>query len=195
MATSSAATPEVALQYLMDNNIAVKRNVKWGNHYRQVIDIKGKTVQYNGVRINKTLEKIILSLYIDSTMSSKENTKETTKTVLKSVYTNLLKNEKSKVIQKAFKTTLKLDASDVSKAFQGKTKSVTVRPTKIGSIIATDIEYILYNAFLKAKKEIPSDANYSTYGQCKFNARGSNGTDKDISVTTPPQNKKKQALM
>ena len=218
MATSSAATPEVALQYLIDNNIAVKRNVKWGNHYRQVMDIKGKTVQYNGVRINKTLEKIILSLYIDSTMSSKENTKETTETVLKSVYTNLLKNEKSntkettktvlksvftnllkkeksKVIQKAFKTTLKLDASDVSKAFQGKTKSVTVRPTKIGSIIATDIEYILYNAFLKAKKEIPSDANYSTYGQCKFNAISPNGAVTQISVTSRPQNKKKEPLM
>ena len=40
MATSSAATPEVALQYLIDNNIAVKRNIKWGNHYRQVIVIK-----------------------------------------------------------------------------------------------------------------------------------------------------------
>ena len=72
MATSSAATPEVALQYLIDNNIAVERNIKWGNHYRKVIDIKGKTVQYNGVRINKTLEKNILPLYIDSTMSSKD---------------------------------------------------------------------------------------------------------------------------
>ena len=147
MATSSAATPEVALQYLIDNNIAVKRDVKWGNHYRKVIVIKGKMIQYNGVRINKTLEKIILPLYIDNTMSSKDNTKETTKKVLKSIFTNLSKNEKAKVIQKAFKTTLKLDASDVSKAFQGKTKSITVRPTKNGSIIATDIDYILYNAF------------------------------------------------
>ena len=101
MATSSAATLKVALQYLIDNNIAVKRNIKWGNHYRQVIDIKGKTVQYNGVRINKTLEKIILSLYIDSTMSSKENTKETTKTVLKSVFTNLLKKRKIKSYSKS----------------------------------------------------------------------------------------------
>ena len=83
MATSSAATPEVALKHLIDNNIAVKRNVKWGNHYRQVIVIKDKTIQYNGVRINKTLEKIILPLYIDSTMSSKENTKETTKNASK----------------------------------------------------------------------------------------------------------------
>ena len=98
MATSSAATPEVALQYLIDNNIAVKRSIKWGNHYRQVIDIKGKMIQYNGVRINKTLEKIILPLYIDSTMSSKENTKETTKKVLKSIFTNLSKNEKANVI-------------------------------------------------------------------------------------------------
>ena len=191
MATSSAATPEVALQYLIDNNIAVKRDVKWGNHYRKVIVIKGKMIQYNGVRINKTLEKIILPLYIDSTMSSKDNTKETTKKVLKSIFTNLSKNEKAKVIQKAFKTTLKLDASDVSKAFQGKTKSITVRPTKIGSIIATDIEYILYNAFLKAKKEIPSDANYSTYGQCKFKVTG----DQEINVTTKPQSKKKEPLM
>ena len=86
---------------------------------------------------------------------------------------------------------MKLDASDVSKAFQGKTKSITVRPTKIGSIIATDIEYILYNAFLKAKKEIPSDANYSTYGQCKFKVIDFEVTSKDISVTTTPQNKKK----
>ena len=187
MATSSAATPEVALQYLIDNNIAVKRDVKWGNHYRKVIVIKGKMIQYNGVRINKTLEKNILPLYIDSTMSSKENTKETTKKVLKSIFTNLSKNEKAKVIQKAFKTTLKLDASDVSKAFQGKTKSITVRPTKIGSIIASDIEYVLYNAFLKAKKEIPSDANYSIYGQCKFKVTG----DQEINVTTKPQSKKK----
>ena len=112
-------------------------------------------------------------------MSTKENTKETTKHILKSVFTNLL-NEKSKVIQKAFKTTLKPDASDVSKAFQDKTKSITVRPTKIGIIIATDIEYILYNAFLKAKNEIPSDANYLSYGQCKFKVRGFNGSNQDI---------------
>ena len=86
---------------------------------------------------------------------------------------------------------MKLDASDVSKAFQGKTKSITVRPIKIGSIIATDIEYILYNAFLKAKKEIPSDANYSTYGQCKFKVTG----DQEINVTTKPQSRKKKPLM
>ena len=49
MATSSAATPEVALQYFINNNIAVKRNIKWGNHYRQVIDIKGKMVQYGTI--------------------------------------------------------------------------------------------------------------------------------------------------
>ena len=104
MATSSAATPEVELQYLIDNNIAAKRNVKWGNNYRQVIVIKGKMTQYNGVRINKILERIILPLYIDSTMSSKQNTTETTKQVLKSVFTICLK---ATVIQKAFKTTLK----------------------------------------------------------------------------------------
>ena len=88
---------------------------------------------------------------------------------------------------------MKLDASDVSKAFQGKTKSITVRPTKIGSIIATDIAYILYNAFLKAKKEIPSDANYSTYGQCKFKVNDSDKTiTEEINATTLPQSKKKK---
>ena len=49
MATPSAATP------YLDSNIAVKRNVKWGNHYRQVIVIKGKMTKYNGVKINETL--------------------------------------------------------------------------------------------------------------------------------------------
>ena len=55
--------------------VAVKRNIKWGNHYRQVMDIKGKMIQYNGVRINKTLETNILPLYIDSTMSSNKTHK------------------------------------------------------------------------------------------------------------------------
>ncbi len=63
------------------------------------------------------------------------------KLILKRGLTSMVIPEKSaliivKIIQKAFKTTLKLDASDVSKAFQGKTKSITVIPTKIGSIIA-----------------------------------------------------------
>ena len=52
---------------------------------------------------------------------------------------------------------MKRDTADVSKAFQGKTKSVTVRPTKIGENILTDLEYILYNTLLTATKEIPSD--------------------------------------
>ena len=82
MATSSAATPEIALQYLIDNHIAVKRDIKWGNHYRQVIIIKGKTIPYNGVRIKDTLKQIILPLYVDSTMSSKANANETTQKYL-----------------------------------------------------------------------------------------------------------------
>ena len=93
MASSSAATPEIALQYRIDNHIAVERNVKWGNHYRQVIVINGNMAQYNSVRTNETLDTIILPLYMNSAMSSKENTK-TTENVLKSIFTNLSKKTK-----------------------------------------------------------------------------------------------------
>ena len=78
---------------------------------------------------------------------------------------------------------MKLYASDVSKAVQGKTKSVTVRPTNIGVNILTDIAYILYNAFIKAKKEIPSDANYVTYGRCTFTVNYEKGSE-TLDVTT-----------
>ena len=110
------------------------------------------------------------------------------------------KHEKAKIIQKAFHTTLKLEASDVSKAFQGKTKSVTVRPTKAGYLVATDLEYIIYNAYLKAKKEIPTDSDYAVYGQCKFDSidrddKDDGPTRETHDVTTKKQNKKKEALM
>ena len=106
-------------------------------------------------------------------------------------------HEKAKIIQKAFKTTLKLEASDVSKAFKGKTKSVTVRVTKAGYLVASDLEYIIYNAYLKAKKEIPTDSDYAVYGQCKFDSKDINdvGGLRTHDVTTIKQNKKNEALM
>ena len=67
MATSSAATPEVALQYLIDNNIAVKRDIKWGNHYRQVIEIKGKKINIKGrcIKYDPITENLLLDHVIE----------------------------------------------------------------------------------------------------------------------------------
>ena len=54
------------LQYLLDNGAAEHVKVKWGNSYRWVIKIGGKTYQYQGGdEFNNSLKNKIVSLYIE----------------------------------------------------------------------------------------------------------------------------------
>ena len=73
-------TTQQKLDYLISQKVAEHQNIKWGSGFRDVIKIGVKTYQYNKKgSINKTLEKIISSLYIDTMpKSSKEKTKKTT---------------------------------------------------------------------------------------------------------------------
>ena len=67
------ATVKQQLQYLIDSKIAVISMEPWGTGARQFVKIGGKKAQYNGHRINNSLEKIIKSKYIEEPkpMSSK----------------------------------------------------------------------------------------------------------------------------
>ena len=67
------ATVKQQLQYLIDNKIAVISMEPWGTGARQFVKIGGKKAQYNGHRINNSLEKIIKTKYIEEAkpMSSK----------------------------------------------------------------------------------------------------------------------------
>ena len=51
------ATVKQQLQYLMDSKIAVISMEPWGMGARQFVKIGGKKAQYNGHRINNSLEK------------------------------------------------------------------------------------------------------------------------------------------
>ena len=80
------ATVKQQLQYLIDSKIAVISMEPWGTGARQFVKIGGKKAQYNGHRINSSLEKVIQSKYIENprTMSSKNK-------------------KQAEIIQKAFK--------------------------------------------------------------------------------------------
>ena len=69
-------TTQQKLDYLISQKVAEHQNIKWGSGFRDVIKIGVKTYQYNKKgSINKTLEKIISSLYIDMPKSSNEKRK------------------------------------------------------------------------------------------------------------------------
>ncbi len=54
------------LDELLENGLAKHVNVKWGKGHRNVIIIGGKKYQYKGgLKFNKKLISVILSLYID----------------------------------------------------------------------------------------------------------------------------------
>ena len=80
------ATVKQQLQYLIDSKIAVISMEPWGMGARQFVKIGGKKAQYNGHRINNSLEKIIKPKYIEEAkpMSSKNK-------------------KQAEIIQKAFK--------------------------------------------------------------------------------------------
>ena len=79
------------------------------------------------------------------------------------------KNKKqAEIIQKAFKQRIKLEKGDYKKAFKGKVTSIRIKPKVLGSRIQNDLEYIIYNSYLKAKKDVPKGSEFNTYAQVDF---------------------------
>ena len=73
-----ATTTQQKLDYLISQKVVELQNIKWGSGFRDVVIIGVKQYQYKKGSINKTLEKIISLLYIDTMpKSSKEKTKKT----------------------------------------------------------------------------------------------------------------------
>ena len=106
------------------------------------------------------------------------------------------KNKKqAEIIQKAFKERLKLVRGDYNRAFKGKVTSVRITPKVLGSKIQNDLEYIIYNSYLKAKKDVPKGSEFNTYAQVSFNFIAGEGSDEAMSLATKPQPKKKEALV
>ena len=169
------ATVKQQLQYLIDSKIAVISMEPWGTGARQFVKIGGKKAQYNGYRINNSLEKIIKTKYIEEAkpMSSKNK-------------------KQAEIIQKAFKERLKLVKGDYNRAFKGKVTSVRITPKVLGSKIQNDLEYIIYNSYLKAKKDVPKGSEFNTYAQVSFNFIAGEGSDEAMSLATKPQPEKKK---
>ena len=106
------------------------------------------------------------------------------------------KNKKqAEIIQKAFKQRIKLEKGDFKKAFKGKVTSVRIKPKVLGSRIQNDLEYIIYNSYLKAKNDVPKGSEFNTYAQVSFNFIAGEGSDEAMSLATKPQPKKKEALV
>ena len=82
------------LNYLIDNKVAEHKLVQWGKGQRWCVIIGGKKYQYKGGHeFNKSLKNKIVSLYIDTTMSSKQKNKKDS---------NNDKNNAAKKIQKLY---------------------------------------------------------------------------------------------
>ena len=73
-----ATTTQQKLDYLISQKVVELQNIKWESGFRDVVIIGVKQYQYNKKgSINKTLEKIISLLYIDTMpKSSKEKNSE-----------------------------------------------------------------------------------------------------------------------
>ena len=173
------ATVKQQLQYLIDSKIAVISMEPWGMGARQFAKIGGKKAQYNGHRINNSLEKIIKTKYIEEAkpMSSKNK-------------------KQAEIIQNAFKKRIKLVKGDYKKAFKGKVTSIRITPKVLGSKIQNDLEYIIYNSYLKAKKDVPKGSEFNTYAQVDFKfVVGGDDEMEGMSATTIPQPRKKAALV
>ena len=172
------ATVKQQLQYLVDNKIAVISMEPWGTGARQFVKIGDKKAQYNGHRINNSLEKITKSKYIEEPkpMSSKNK-------------------KQAEIIQKAFKQRIKLVKGDYNKAFKGKVTSIRIKPKVLGSRIQNDLEYIIYNSYLKAKKDVPKGSEFNTYAQVSFDTTADNGAIEKNGLSTIAQPRKKEALV
>ena len=107
------------------------------------------------------------------------------------------KNKKqAEIIQKAFKQRIKLEKGDYKKAFKGKVTSIRIKPKVLGSRIQNDLEYIIYNSYLKAKQDVPKGSEFNTYAQVDFKfVVGGDDEMEGMSATTIPQPRKKEALV
>ena len=107
------------------------------------------------------------------------------------------KNKKqAEIIQNAFKKRIKLVKGDYNKAFKGKVTSIRITPKVLGSKIQNDLEYIIYNSYLKAKKDVPKGSEFNTYAQVDFKfVVGGDDEMEGMSATTIPQPRKKAALV
>ena len=106
------------------------------------------------------------------------------------------KNKKqAEIIQKAFEQRIKLVKGDYNKAFKGKVTSIRIKPKVLGSRIQNDLEYIIYNSYLKAKKDVPKGSEFNTYAQVSFDTTADNGAIEKNGLSTIAQPRKKEALV
>ena len=70
------ATTQQQLDYLISQNLAEYKEIKWGSGFRNVVIIEGKKYQYKGgSNINNGLQKNINPLYIELMKPLKEKEK------------------------------------------------------------------------------------------------------------------------
>ena len=147
---------------------------------------------------NKLRNKISSHLYNMSPKSSKQNTPTITdkkvKTIQRAVRLRQRKTKAVKTIATKLRNVAKLKVSEIKEAFNGKAKSVTIKPQYMGKYV-DNIEYVTFKAYSLAKKQIPTTENYSVYGECSFKAESDDGSIDKYDVTSKKQNKKSEALM
>ena len=73
------------------------------------------------------------------------------------------KNKAASKIIKLYKNTLNFKVVDKQQAFKNKVEQITVKPTIIGSAMATDLDALVARSYVIAKREIKKNTDFKLY--------------------------------
>ena len=71
-----------------------------------------------------------------------------------------IKNKAASKIIKLYRNSLKFEIVDRQEAFKNKVKQITVKPSFIGSSMATDLDAFVARSYVIARREIPKNAEF-----------------------------------
>ena len=70
-------------------------------------------------------------------------------------------------IFKIFRNRLKFQISEET-AFKKNVKTITLEPTSVGAVPASDLHVFVARSYLIARKRIPKDAHFGIYASCSL---------------------------
>ena len=74
-----------------------------------------------------------------------------------------IKNKSASKIIKLYRNGLKFEIVDIQVAFKDKVKEITVKPSFIGSAMATDLDAFVAKSYIIARRKIPKDTEFKLY--------------------------------
>ena len=101
-----------------------------------------------------------------------------------------IKNKAASKIIKLYRNSLKFEIVDRQEAFKNKVKQITVKPSFIGSSMATDLDAFVARSYVIARREIPKNEEFKLYASLTGTGYGYSIGEFKINITTSTFNSK-----